>query len=272
MTIKKLGFFYFSFLALLILEISTQAPANGFQLDTTDTNLDTIDNPPDDLGDFASIGEIDGNTGLGNILDVLIFSGTGTDTATLEALLNKISAPSGDHSTITSADLLGFGLGINENGNNPAILFQDVSMSFEYPTTAGDSGSPTETITFNLAVDDDTQDPDTDTALDIDIITAGGNNDSEIQLITEFPFDLFTQYDYTDSSSPGISSSYNFTISATAQNADGGNERFFISSGITSFALEQNVPFEFSPTLGLLIVGGAASFMYRHRKINVNKS
>ena len=89
---------------------------------------------------------------MGNILDVLTFkSSPGNGSKNLKELLDIISASSLDHPTITSADMVGFGLGVNEGGNNKSnILFQEVSMSFEYPSIAGDINSQTQTITFNF--------------------------------------------------------------------------------------------------------------------------
>ena len=256
-------------------------PVSAFQIDTTDTNIDEILNPPNNLGDYSVIGEFDQTTtGLGNINEVLVFTtgstGTGTtnNTLSIETLLNTLSTPSPDHELITSASSLVFYIGVNETGQNQELFFQDITMTFEVPEFPNGTGT-TQTITFALASDDDTvtqgtgknPDIDNDPTLDIDIEATGGNNTSEIKIQLDFGFDLYETYGYTNSTNTGVANNYNYTISATAINEDGGNDRFFLSSGLTELALQQEVPFKFAPGMGFLIALGFVGIDLLRRRI-----
>ena len=100
----------------------------------------------------------------------------------------------------------------------------------------------------------------------VTVIASGGNNSSEARVQMDLaPYlvngnDFLSTYDYLNTDNTlnpaNTAGNYYYEVSSVAGDV-GGNDRFFLSSGLTSVAEDvsfvEEVPFEFSPTLGLII-------------------
>ena len=216
-----------------------------------------------DLGDFTIIGELNQNTGIGNILEVVVYqsggnNGTETGSGTIQDFLDTLAQPGVNNAPdrVTQTTSLVFGLGINETGGSPIYNVDALEIKLQIPG----SGCATETL--------DTVTAETCTfALGdvIQITNNGGNNDAEIRFQADLNDyltggnDFFSTYGYSlDGSnnllSAGTSASYNYFVSSLVGNNTAGNDRLFLSGSLTSVA--ENVPFKFSPGLGLVLCGG----------------
>lgn len=300
---------YTVFLSSLAVLLVVQKPLVAFQLDTTDTvdgksngtpiyntfyqngvsseqiGLDGIptyfSGGTHDVGDYSLIGELSQNTGLGNILEVLVYNnssganGAASGTGTIESLADTLSAASSDNAQITETTSLVLGLGVNQTGNNPNFSIETLNVRLQIPNsgcaeaTIGSVTAPT--CTFSVG---------TPGSIAVTVLASGGNNSSEARVQMDLdPYltngnDFFSTYNYyntdntVNTTATNTAANYNYEVSSIGFDT-AGNDRFFLSSGLTSaaeqdFSFVQNVPFEFSPGLGILAsLGLLSGFHYR---------
>ena len=218
------------------------------------------------IGDFTLIGELNQNTGIGNILEVVIYqsggnNGTETGSGTIRDFLDTLAQPGSNTQTrVTETTSLVFGLGINESGNSPLYQVDTLEIKLQIPGSGCVSDTintvTAETCTFTLGDS-------------IEITNNGGNNDAEIKFQSDLDDyltggnDLFSTYGYSLNpdntlASAGTSADYNYFVSSLVSNNTAGNDRLFLSSGLTSVA-EESISFEFSPGLGLILCSGIFS-------------
>jgi hypothetical protein len=132
-------------------------------------------------------------------------------------------------------------------------------MSFQIPGSGCASGTingvTAETCTFTLGES-------------VEVIATGGNDSSEGRFQVDFDYDLFQKFNYLNAdntrNSAHTAGSYNYYLSSLA-NDTGGNDRFFLSSGLTANA--EVVPFEFSPSLGIIFSLGLFGLPILKKKI-----
>jgi hypothetical protein len=298
---------------LIISILSTSQSVEAFQIDTTDTNngksngtlvFDTfyqngfsatqigVDGTPTistggthDIGNFALFGELSQNTGLGNILEVLVYNnstganGEAENTGTIASLADTLSQNGGGVVNTTSLVL---GLGVNQTGGQPNFAIDTLTFKVQIPN----SGCTSESITFEtntitaptctFTVGSVGGEPA------VTIIASGGNDSSEARVQMDLdPYlqtgeDFFSTYSYLNPDNTvnvsNIADQYHYSVSSLA-NDTGGNDRFFLSSGLTEFAEDvsftEEVPFEFSPGLGLLLSFlGFSSYHFSKKKAN----
>ena len=300
----------------------TQQPVKAFQIDTTDDNglngqnklqiYDTfyqngvsatqtgVNGTPTlsyggthDLGNFALIGELSQNTGLGNILEVLVYNnstgnnGEVSNSGTIASLAETLSQTGGgDGIPVYNTTSLVLGLGVNETGNAPTFGIDILEFKVQIPG----SGCTSETITVDTT-------PITAPTCTfsfgsinpvepaVTVIASGGNNSSEARVQMDLdPYlqtgeDFLSTYNYLNpdntlnTTTSNIADEYYYSVSSIA-NDSAGNDRFFLSSGLTEFAedvsLVEEVPFKFSPGLGLILGGSLLGFLRLQKKLKAN--
>jgi hypothetical protein len=292
--LKKYGL---STLGLVICSAISQQTVNAFQIDTTNgtgsggnfvpeyktyyanpkyaiqngnTGTPTYYyNGTHDIGDFSLVGELSQNTGLGNITEVLVYNnssgsngqsiGSGTMETLLEGLAQTQTAANQRSIPVYATTALVLGLGVNQTGNQPNFNISTLQMSFQIPGSGCASGTingvTAETCTFTLGES-------------VEVIASGGNDSSEGRFQVDFGYDLFQKFNYLNADNTRNSShtagSYNYYLSSLA-NDTGGNDRFFLSSGLTLEA--EKIPFEFSPSLGIILSLGLFGFPVLKKKM-----
>ena len=240
----------------LIFTICFPQPVRAFTVTITSAT-DTFN----DVGDFATVSGNDPASSPGQILEVLQHSGNdGTTYSSTDYRNNSAGKSAGvdwtagqlydtliaDSTIDTNGDgtadipitALGFGFGINQNGSTSTnqINVEDLVIELTVPNS-----SP---LTFRL--DNGTGDPTTGNTVEV-LNYNQGQNTAEAKFAVDLGFDYMTTYN--------SSSTETFKLTSTLSNQDDGFEIYFLSSGF-SVEATQAIPFDFSPTLGILIVGG----------------
>lgn len=242
--IKGLGFL----LGYLCFDGIFTQTAYSFQLDITSStdeyrNGDIYNGNTVDIGDYTVVGGYDTATSLGHIEEVLSDGNAVNDSnstpITIQTLIDALGTTADGVTGLTSTEVLVFGLGINQRGSSNNVTITGLTMTFDLPD--GNGGETTQV--FSLGTD----------SIFVTGYNGGGQNNSEAQFQVNFGFDFIAAYDGVLVNGE-VPSSYEYTINTTISGQNSGDESFFLSTGLTTAA--QAVPFEFSPTLGILMVGG----------------
>ena len=249
---KLISYGFLIFNPLIFISYFIQ-PVYAFTVTLTNA-ADTFDN----VGDFFQVSGNDPASAPGQILEVLQHNGNdGVTSSSTDYVNNQENKSAGvdwttgqlydilisdttiDTNQDGTADIpiysLAFGLGINQNGttNTNQINVENLIIELFLPNS--------DTSTFSL--DNGTGDPTTGNTVSV-INYNQGQNTAEAKFAIDLGFDYMTTY--------SSSSTEAFRLTSTLSNQDDGFENYFLSSGF-SIEASQQIPFKFSPGLGLII-------------------
>lgn len=239
---NKLQNFGFLILGCVACTIPLQ-PANAAQIDIVSES-----SRYENVGDFSVISGTNTASSPGQtetLWSSKNASGGYTQNTTMGTLHTFLS-----ENGITSTNVLVFEFGLNESGNPSSVTIEALNITFNNIPGGG-------TQVFSLDSNEDNF---------VIVQSYGGGADrGEAKFQVDLDFDFMQHYN--------PNSTENLVVSSTMSNQDAaGNEVFYLNAVLTQEAISaQEVPFEFSPSLGIVISLGIFSLPILKNKLRASE-